>query len=304
MPLISVIIPTYNRKPLLQEAIDSVLAQTWTDMELIVVDDGSTDETSKMLASYGQRLTGITTVNRGVSAARNRGLAIAQGELIAFLDSDDLWLPTKLSCQVSMLHKERECALCHTNEVWLRGDRRIKQKRHHLKSGGRIFQRCLQRCVISPSSVLVRRSVLQETGGFDESFPVCEDYELWLRICARYPVAYLEERLTIKRAIKRDDLGSQLSQRWGLDVWRVQALIRILQTDCLDAADRTACVNELRRKSRLLSFGFGKHGKPAEAAYFEEIQRHAADRASLPAFLAHLSTPNIPAMGREMPGQE
>ena len=180
--LVSVIIPTYNRWPMLGEAVESVLAQTAGDYELIVVDDGSTDETRCRLADYGSRLTVLTQRRRGVSAARNLGASRASGGYLAFLDSDDLWHPKKLQRQLDFMERSPEVEICQTDEIWIRNGVRVNPRRRHRKPSGDIFRASLELCLVSPSAVMMRRELFERLGGFDESLPVCEDYDLWLRI--------------------------------------------------------------------------------------------------------------------------
>ena len=138
-PCISVIIPTYNRCWILKEAIDSVLSQKFTDFEIIVVDDGSNDATAALLSAYGDQITTIYQENRGVSAARNAGILMAKGNYIAFLDSDDMWLPEKLSCQVDFFQSHPEAVICQTDEIWIRNGVRVNPKNRHKKPSGMIF---------------------------------------------------------------------------------------------------------------------------------------------------------------------
>lgn len=128
-PCISVIIPTYNRCWILKEAIDSVLSQKFSDFEIIVVDDGSTDATNELLSTYGDQITTISQQNKGVSAARNAGISFARGGYIAFLDSDDMWLPEKLSCQHDFFQSHPEALICQTDEIWIRNGVRVNPKK-------------------------------------------------------------------------------------------------------------------------------------------------------------------------------
>src|SRR4030042_2875032 len=158
MPKVSVIIPTYNRLPMLKEAVDSVLAQGFEDIELMVVDDGSTDGTAEELKRYGGRVNlSQHPVNKGGSAARNKGLLHARGKYIAFLDSDDLWVKGNLKIQVAFLDDNPHYPLCYTDEIWIRKGKRVNPKLKHAKYSGWIFEKCLPLCTISPSSALMRR---------------------------------------------------------------------------------------------------------------------------------------------------
>ena len=198
IPLVSVVIPTFNRSWCLEEAVNSVLSQTYERYELIVVDDGSTDDTEKRLSQY-EKLTVITQQNRGVSAARNRGIASSKGDLIAFLDSDDLWLPEKLSTQVDFFMRHSEAEICQTQETWIRDRKRMNPGRRHHKTSGIFFERSLALCLVSPSAVMLRKRLLDKVGMFDETLPACEDYDLWLRINATIPIFLIDESLVIKR---------------------------------------------------------------------------------------------------------
>ena len=136
-PAVSVMIPVHNRRDPIARAVDSVLAQTFRDFELIVVDDGSDDGTGEVLAAYGDRLTVIRQERAGVSAARNRGVAASRGPLLAFLDSDDWWLPEKLAAQVEFFRTRPDAALCQTEELWLRNGRRVNPGTRHKKRTAR-----------------------------------------------------------------------------------------------------------------------------------------------------------------------
>jgi glycosyltransferase involved in cell wall biosynthesis len=271
---VSVIIPTRNRSVLLRRALASVTAQTMQPAEIIVVDDGSMDGTSRWLPDEFQSVRYVQQPHRGVSAARNRGVEEAGGEWIAFLDSDDEWLPAKLERQLAALHAHPEHALCHTDEIWIRRGRRVNPKDRHAKTGGFIFQRCLPLCVISPSSVMLRRSFLENVGGFDETLPVCEDYDLWLRICSRHPVLYLDEPLVIKHGGHSD----QLSRRhWGMDRYRIRALQKIVDSGSLSTQDGEAALRTLVGKIEIYLTGARKRGKPDVETY-EALLAHYRQR--------------------------
>ncbi|MBW2108535.1 MAG: glycosyltransferase, partial [Deltaproteobacteria bacterium] len=201
MPTVSVIIPTFNRATMLKEAIESVLEQDVADFELIVVDDGSTDETPAVLAKYpAPPLHIVSQVHQGVSAARNAGLKKAAGGLIAFLDSDDLWLPGKLAAQMEFFENHPEALICQTEEIWLRNGIRVNPKKRHAKPQGMIFDRCVDLCLVSPSAVMIRRALFDMVGLFDEQMAACEDYDLWLRVACRFPIYLIDRPMVIKRA--------------------------------------------------------------------------------------------------------
>lgn len=261
VPLVSVIIPTFNRAGLLARAIDSVLSQTFASLELIVVDDGSTDATDALLARYGARLTVVRQPNRGVSAARNSGVARARGEWIALLDSDDEWLPDKLDRQVAYCAQHPETVICQTEELWIRNGVRVNPKQRHAKVGGMIFEQCLPLCLVSPSAVMLRRSLLTAVGGFDERLPACEDYDLWLRLTWKYPVHLIPEPLLVKHGGHAD----QLSRMPELDKYRIHALVKILRQGCLNPSQQAAALAMLEEKCRIYATGCRKRGRIAEA---------------------------------------
>jgi glycosyltransferase involved in cell wall biosynthesis len=271
MPKVTVIIPTYNRKVCVQEAIESVLAQTYEEFELIVVDDGSTDGTGEVLKRYEKRLLYLYQANQGVSAARNNGLVLAQGEFIAFLDSDDLWLPKKLAIQIAFMDQHPHAQICYTDELWIRRGVRVNPKKRHAKHSGEIYPHCLPLCIISPSSVLMRRGLFEQVGGFDPGLPVCEDYDLWLRVAARFPVYFIPQRLIVKRGGHPD----QLSRRaWGNDRYRVMALTKILELGVLTPELHRLTIQELHRKVRVLINGYLKRGKERETKDLQGLVGH------------------------------
>ncbi len=260
---ISVVIPTHNRAELLPRALDSVLAQSLPALEIILVDDGSDDNTAELVRDRYPGVHYLQQENRGVSAARNLGIGLARGEWIALLDSDDAWLPGKLAAQQQALTEQPEYRICHTEEIWIRNGKRVNAMKKHAKGGGRIFRQCLPLCVISPSSVLLHRDLLEETGGFDETLPACEDYDLWLRICAREPVLFVEDPQIEKYGGHED----QLSRRhWGMDRFRIRALEKILDSGVLDQGDRAAAQYMLREKAEIMAKGAEKRGDKERAA--------------------------------------
>jgi glycosyltransferase involved in cell wall biosynthesis len=267
-PAVSVIIPTYNRSSWVTQAVASVLAQTYRDLELLVVDDGSTDATLEALRPFLGRVKLLRrATRRGVSAARNLGLAAARGEWLAFLDSDDLWRPEKLARQMAYFAAHPEYLLCQTEEIWIRRGVRVNPPRHCRKFGGDIFLPSLERCLISPSAVMLNRRLMEEHGGFDETLPAAEDYDLWLRLTWRYRVGLIEEALVIKRGGHPD----QLSRQWGLDRYRIRALEKLLKEPALPEPHRQAARRTLTAKCAVYAQGCEKRGKLAEAGYFRDL---------------------------------
>jgi glycosyltransferase involved in cell wall biosynthesis len=271
MPKISVIIPTYNRLPMLKEAVDSVLAQDFEDFELIVVDDGSTDGTYEAIKEYGGRVKVLQNPqNRGVSAARNKGILHAKGKYLAFLDSDDLWVKGKLNIQATFMDDNPQYPLCYTDEIWIRKGKRVNPMMKHAKYSGWILEKCLPLCTISPSSAMMRKTLFKRVGLFDEALPVCEDYDFWLRVSVRFPIFFIDKKLIIKRGGHPD----QLSQRsWGNDRYRVIALEKLLSEPDLAPDERERVLEEMKKKCRILRQGFLKRGNEEEAGRYQEMMR-------------------------------
>ena len=274
---LTAVIPTYNRGPVLRRALESVFSQTVPADEVIVVDDGSTDETPRLIQENFPDARYIRQNNQGVSTARNRGIAAARSEWVAFLDSDDEWRATKLERQLDSLEELPRFRVCHTNEVWIRRGRRVNPMKKHQKYGGYIFEQCLPLCVISPSSVVIHKSVFEELGTFDEELPVCEDYDLWLRVCALNPVLYLEEPLVVKYGGHEDQLSRSL---WGMDRFRIRALEKIIGSGKLSTDNLKAARDVLRRKIDIYVEGAKKRGKQREVEDYLEKRRLLVSRQS------------------------
>ena len=268
---VSVILPTRDRAHWLAQTIRSVLAQSYAPSEIIVIDDGSQDSTHEVLSDLVREAAPIAiqihrTAGVGVSAARNLGIQKAIGNFIALLDSDDQWHPQKLKKQMACLKNNPDAPLCHTEEIWIRNGKRVNACKHHEKSGGWIFEKCLRRCVISPSASLIRREVFSEIGLFDESLPVCEDYDLWLRICARHPIVFLGEALTIKNGGHKD----QLSHAYPImDRYRIYALEKILNSNTFSPTQVEMVRNMIAEKSSIIAAGARKRGKIELAQQYE-----------------------------------
>ena len=264
---ISVIIPTYNRKNTLPRAVESVLNQTYKPTEIIVVDDGSTDGTKEWFSEMYPLVHYIYQVNSGVSSARNTGINSARGDWIALLDSDDEWLPDKLEIQVKLLQNNAELRFCHTNEIWIRNGVRINQMKKHQKYGGNIFKKCLDICRISPSSSLFHTSVIKDVGLFDESLDVCEDYDLWLRITAKYPVLFLDQPLIKKFGGHTDQLSRVFG---GIEQYRIRSLEKILTSKSLSGSQSEAAKDMLIHKLQIYAKGLKKREKNIESQSVEK----------------------------------
>ncbi len=270
---ISVVIPSYNRAHHLERTIDSVLAQSRSADEIIIVDDGSTDNTRVLLESKYPQTQTIYQNNKGVSAARNTGIRQAKNSWIALLDSDDSWHVEKLALQAEALKTNPEYLICHTNEIWLRDGKFLNQGKKHEKRGGQLFQHCLPLCTISPSSVIISKQIFDEVGLFDEDLPACEDYDMWLRICCRYPVYYIEKPLTNKYGGHEDQLSRKY---WGIDRFRIVALQKIIESSHLNESDRQAAINMLLKKIAIFLKGAKKHGNNEYCEKFEALTKQYA----------------------------
>lgn len=265
---ITLVIPTFNRCSSLYKALHSALQQTVPANEIIIIDDGSTDGTANMLSTEFPQLRHIRQTNKGVSAARNTGVRQAQGSWVAFLDSDDTWHPEKLASQICILQKNPEIKVCHTEEIWIRNGIRVNAMNKHKKTGGWIFKHCLPLCAMSPSSIMIHRSVFEDIGFFDESFPACEDYELWLRITAKYPVLFIERPLINKYGGHEDQLSHKY---WGMDRFRIQALDKIIAQPYLSPDNKEAAIQMLLKKARIFRNGALKRGKTESAQHYQQL---------------------------------
>jgi glycosyltransferase involved in cell wall biosynthesis len=249
------------------------LNQTFNDFELIIVDDGSTDETSSLplLQNAGSRLAYIRLpINRGVSAARNIGVASSTAPFLAFLDSDDEWLPKKLEKQIAWFNRHPDLRIVQTKEIWIRRGRRVNPPKTHEKVAGDLFRASLERCMITPSSVMLRRSLFDETGGFNDSLSACEDYDLWLRITSRYEVGLVSEYLLKRYGGHADQLSATVPM---LDQYRVRSLVSLINSNALTAEQAVLARRNLVKRATILSLGFEKHGKPEEYERYGKIIR-------------------------------
>lgn len=262
--LVSVIIPTFNRAWALKTAIDSVLAQTHDEIEIIVIDDGSTDTTPDLLAGYGNQIQVFVQKNRGVSAARNFGIKRSHGEFIALLDSDDAWERDKISCQINFFDQNPDALICQTEEIWIRRGRRVNPKVKHQKPSGMIFEPSLYLCLVSPSAVMIRKKLFELKGGFNEDFPVCEDYDLWLRIAIDTPIFLIDKPCTIKHGGHEDQLSAHHSQ----DKYRIASIVGLIQSGSLSREQELMAASVLEKKCWIYGNGCLKRGRTEEGQYY------------------------------------
>ncbi|WDP86995.1 MAG: glycosyltransferase [Desulfobacter sp.] len=261
---VSVIIPTFNRAHVLKRAVDSVLAQDYPSIELIVVDDGSTDNTRALLDGYKDQIRVIIQPNMGVSGARNTGIRESSGAFIALLDSDDEWTRDKLMVQMDFFRAHPHAMICQTEEIWIRNGKRVNPRVKHKKPSGFIFEHSLKLCLVSPSAVMMRRTLFDLKGMFNEDFPVCEDYDLWLRISRDIPVYLVDTPCTVKYGGHDDQLSASHSQ----DKYRIKAILNLIREKTLTCDQKTAAIDVLVKKSRVYGNGCIKRGKIREGEYY------------------------------------
>lgn len=264
MDKVSVIIPTYNRAVLLVRAVQSVLKQKHFAGELIIVDDGSEDETADAVGTLSSLsnmpLRYHRIANSGPANARNVGVSLAEYPLIAFIDSDDHWYPNKISRQLEALQKNPGYKICHTGEKWLRKGVHLNQKNIHKPRQGNIFSHCLKLCAVGMSTVLMYKSLFYQCGGFDTSLPCCEDYDFWLRVSYRHEFLLLPDPLIVKEGGRADQLSYKY--RVGMDQYRIYALEKLLQTEFLSKEQLELTIAELSKKCEVYGNGCLKHGQP------------------------------------------
>ena len=268
---ISVIIPTYNRCDLLKRAINSVIKQTITPKEIIIVDNGSTDQTYQMVSSLFPEINYFIEKKRGVSAARNKGILESKSKWIAFLDSDDAWKPTKLEKQMEYsVFNQDKYRIIHTDETWYRNKKFLNQLKKHKKSGGNIFKNSLQLCCISPSSVVLKKQIFEEYGLFDENLEVCEDYDMWIRITSKEEVGFLDSPLVLKYGGHSDQLSKKF---WGMDRFRIKSLEKNLKNEHFSKSQKINVLDTLIEKLTIVSDGALKRGnKEIFKKYNDKLQ--------------------------------
>lgn len=263
---ISVVIPSYNRKEFLKRSINSVNNQTIKPFEIIVVDDGSFDGTEAMIKRNYDFIKFIKQKNKGVSAARNFGIKVSSGEWICFLDSDDEWKNDKLEKQIIAAKSNPDYKFFHSDEIWVKNGKRINQKKKHKKYGGDIFDKCLDMCRISPSSVLIDKTIFDDVGIFNENLVICEDYELWLRICNKYSVFFINEPLIIKYGGHQGQLSYSVD---SIEYHRIKALEYLMSSN-LKKENKDHAIKMLISKITIYLNGLIKRGKKHKIALYEE----------------------------------
>ena len=273
---VSVVIPTLNRKNFLKKAIESVSKQTFSPHEIIVVDNGSSDGTLEMVNNEYPSVKTFVQNIPGVSATRNLGIKMSEGNWVAFLDSDDQWHHEKLKLQLeSISQEENEVFLSHTDETWYREEQIVNQKLKHRKRGGFIFEFCLPLCCISPSSSLVKKEIFDQIGFFDESLEVCEDYDFWLRYCSKYPVNFVDKKLTFKFGGHLDQLSKK---NWGMDRYRISALEKLIGSNSLEKDQFEMTAKTLMRKISIIVDGAKKRSNQQVSDLYNEKKIYWLDQ--------------------------
>ncbi|MFH1771913.1 MAG: glycosyltransferase [Candidatus Omnitrophota bacterium] len=268
-PFFSVIIPTYNRAGFLKIAAQSVLSQSFDDFELIIVDDGSSDETKNTISSFpDKRIRYIHQPHRGVSSSRNNGVKEARGEFICFLDSDDRFVQRKLEIAKEYIEKHPEYKIFHTEEIWYRNGKILGQKIYHKKPTGWVFNNAVTICCIGISTSAVHKSIFKDIGLFDETMPACEDYDFWLRTAAKYPFYLINKSLTIKEGGHFDQQSKKYE---AMDRFRIYALKKIIESGKLSRKNHEIAALELKKKCQIYIHGAEKRGKTSEANYYREL---------------------------------
>lgn len=257
MSEVAVIIPVFNRQQLLKRAVNSVQKQTFKDFECIVVDDGSDTPLHYTIENDSRFKWLRLSVHSGVSKARNAGVSATSAPVITFLDSDDEWRPEKLERQLTYMRHNPQYRIIQTQEIWMRKGIRINPPMTHIKKSGTIFAASLQRCMITPSSVCMYRTLFNEYNGFNESLPACEDFDLWLRITARYPIGLIDDTLLIRYGGREDQLSASIPI---LDRFRVRSMLQLLYHGNINDHQRFLLQNQVVYKATILSNGYKKRG--------------------------------------------
>lgn len=283
-PRVSVVMPSWNAAPTIRQAIGSVLDGSFQDVEVIVVDDGSTDDTAASVEAFGAPVRLLRQhPRRGPSAARNRAIQEARGELVAFLDADDLWHPDKLRHQITHMDAAPDVGLVYTN-VWnTDGDTFLPMNRsaRRVARTGDVYEALFQENFIVTSTVLVRRSVLVDVGGFDESLTISEDFDLWLRIARGHRVGFVDRPLTFYR-MREGSAFSDLERR-------LAAREIILEKALREGGERSPSEAEIRRLIAAAAYRMGVlHAREGNWDRARQLFREAGRAGSFRARVATL----------------
>lgn len=296
MEYTAIITTILTRQNLLSQAMMSVVKQQLAARQIIVVIDRAPNSReaditkenlslSKQLSSElldEHNISFIKNTGKGISAARNTGIAKAKSEWVAFLDDDDRWLPDKMIEQAKLIEEANgdnsvsdvPYPICHSDEMWLCNGTELKQLSKHRKQGGKIYPNCLELCCISPSAVVLHKSIFTKHGLFDENMPVCEDYDMWLRICAYEEVLFLDKPLVIKNGGHK----GQLSKRyWGMDRFRIYAAQKMLHDDNLPAVYREMTTDSIKQRLEILANGADKRNKHLFCNYYKTLLSHLGE---------------------------
>ncbi|MCF6312804.1 MAG: glycosyltransferase family 2 protein [Verrucomicrobiales bacterium] len=275
---VGVVIPVHNRRVMLRRAVESVLGQTYKEFDLVVVDDASDEDLCEVrdwVEASGHRWLRLEQ-QVGPAEARNRGAqwqGLAKNEWLAFLDSDDVWVAEKLQHQLRWHQRHEQSRISQCEESWVRKGVLVKKKVHQLQPQGEIFENCVRSCCISPSCVMMKRELWQELGGFDARFPVCEDYELWLRVALAHPVGLVlgeTEPLVIRHGGHADQLSFALP---AMDRFRVWALLKLMNTGGLSEAQLDVVEQGILQRAVVLAKGAKKRGKDEAARVYGRAQK-------------------------------
>lgn len=272
---VTVVIPVKNRASMLLRAVKSVLSQTYQDFDLVVVDDASDQDLSSVKAlveGEGHRWLRMKE-NLGPAAARNAGAELASGQWLAFLDSDDVWARDKLECQMAKFAENPEMEISQCEESWLRNGVPVKKNKYQHQPDGWIFETCVERCCISPSCVMLTRRLWQELGGFDTRYPVCEDYELWLRTSLSYPVGLVKSDsgpLVTRHGGHDDQLSFAVE---AMDRFRLLAMLELLLKEELTKEQKLLLEKNVSQRASVLEKGALKRGKTTESITYSRAQK-------------------------------
>ena len=262
---ISVIIPTYNREKFLNKTIDSVLNQTVQADEIIIIDDGSTDDTKTFISNYhDDKIKYIYQQNNGVSNARNTGIQRSKNKWLCFLDSDDIWEINKLELQIKFHKENKHILFSHTDELWMFNQKIINQKKHQLKPSGFCFEQNIPNTLIGASTVMIHKKILEDIGYFDEELIACEDYDLWLRILRKYELGLINQKLITKIAGHEKQLSFTTKL---MDTYRIKALQKHLNTEY-----HKEITSEIVKKCDILIKGAKKHNNPKIEVYYSKLK--------------------------------